>query len=140
MRPGSVVIENAQDAATFIKDQVAHVRVDLDQRFRKALFEAAAQDGGVDARNLIGLALANGPSRGGAMDTINHFGAELQTCLALTAEIVDGIEIAVPGFKKWLELTGFANDLSMVKGFVAWAEHKNGQGRVITGVKQAFEK
>jgi len=28
----------------------------------------------------------------------------------------------MPGFKRWLFATGFANDLQMVKAFVMWAE------------------
>jgi hypothetical protein len=138
MRPGCVRIENAQGATAFVKDQVAHIRSDLDRKFRKALKEAVAQDGGKSARDLVTRALDHGPRRGGAIETIHHFGSELPVKLVLTAEIVDGIEIAMPGFK--MELTGFANDLTMVRGFVAWAEFKAGQGRVISGVKQAFDQ
>jgi hypothetical protein len=136
---GYVRIENAEGTTAIVKDRVAHVRLDVDRRFRNALKEAAAQDGGKTARDLIARALEAGPSRGGVIETVNHFGAELRLKLALTAQIVDGLEIAVPGFKRWLELTGFANDLTMVKGFVARAEFKAGRGRVIAGVQRAFE-
>jgi hypothetical protein len=132
--------EVAPGVTSFVRDGVAHIDITVDRRFRAALSEAVARDGGATARRLIVRALEQGPSRGGARETINHFGAELGVKLALTSEIVDGLEIAVNGFKKWLELTGFANDLTIVKGFVAWAEYKGGGGRVISGVKQAFER
>lgn len=128
------------DQTAFVRDGIRHIRKDIDLRFRNALGEAALQDAGKTARWYLARALDNGPSRGGVRETMAHFGAELNVKLALTAEIVDGLEISVPGFKKWLELTGFANDLTMIKGFVAWAEYKNGQGRVISTVKPAFER
>ena len=131
-RPGQIRIQNPDGATAFVKDQVAHIRTDVDRAFRKALVEVVTKDGGKTARNLIVCALDRGPSRGGAMQTMRHFGKELSTKLALTAQIVDAMEITRPGFKRWLELTGFANDLTMVKGFVAWAEFKAGQGRVLT--------
>ena len=139
MRPTQTRIEAPNGTTTIVQDKRVHIRQDVDLAFRRALREAVAQDGGKAARYLIFRSLEQGPSRGGAIETISHFGAELPTKLALTAEIIDGMEIAVNGFKKWLELTGFANDLTMVKGFVAWAEYKAGRGRVITGVKQAFD-
>lgn len=135
-----IPLAGPNDQTAFVRDGIAHVRKDVDLRFRSALSEAAAVDAGRSARWLISKALSNGPSRGGVRETMNHFGAELNVKLALTAEIVDGLEISVPGFKKWLELTGFANDLTMIKGFVLWAEYKNGQGRVISSVKPAFER
>lgn len=138
-KPGHTRIERDDGATAFVQDKVAHIRADVDQRFRNALGHAALKDAGKTARKLIARALTAGPSRGGAVEAMRHFGPALQVNLVLTAEIIDGLEIAVPGFKKWLELTGFANDLTMIKGFVAWAEFKNGQGRVISGVKQAFD-
>lgn len=138
-RPGHVRIENADGATAFVKDKVAHIRSDVDARFRNALRKAVHADGGKTARNLIMKALEQGPSRGGAVEAMRYFGPELQTKLVLTAQIIDGLEISVNGFKKWLELTGFGNDVTMIKAFVAWAEFKNGAGRVIPGVKRAFD-
>ncbi len=140
MRPQQTRLEVPNGTTALREGKRVHIRLDLDRKFRAALREAVAQDGGKSARYYVIRALEQGPARGGAIETINHIGSELQTKLALTAQIVDGMEIACNGFKKWLELTGFANDLTMVKGFVAWAEYKAGQGRVITGVKQAFDK
>lgn len=134
-----VRLARADGATAFVQDKVSHIRADVDARFRAALRKAVTADGGKTANNLIVKALEHGPSRGGAVEAMRYFAGELQAKLAITAEIVDGLEIAVNGFKKWLELTGFANDLTMIKGFVAWAEYKNGRGRVIGGVKQAFD-
>lgn len=136
----SIRLAGPNDRTAFVRDNVAHIRRDIDLRFRQALREAAAVDAGRSARWLIDKALNNGPSRGGVKETVDHFGEGLNVKLALTAELVDGIEISVPGFKKWLELTGFANDLTMIKGFIAWAEFKNGQGRVIPTVRPAFDR
>jgi len=139
VKPGHIRLDREDGATAFVKDQVAHIRGDVDARFRNALRKAVHSDGGATARSLIMNALEQGPSRGGAVEAMRFFGPELQTKLALTAEIIDGMEIAVNGFKKWLELTGFANDVTMIRGFVEWAEYKNGQGRVIPGLKQAFD-
>lgn len=128
------------DATAFVRDGRVDIRSDVDQRFRRVLREAVRQDGGKPARNRICAALDAGPSRGGAMETMRHYGPHLNVNLALTADIIDGLEIAAPGFKKWLELTGFANDLAMIKGFIAWAEHKSGQGHVLPAAVRAFEQ
>lgn len=134
-----IPLAGPDDQAAFVRDGITHIRSDVDQRFRNALGEAAVKDANKTARRLLHKALNAGPSRGGVRETMAYFGHELNVKLAITAEIVDGLEISVPGFKKWLELTGFANDLTMIKGFVAWAEFKNGQGRVIPTVRPAFD-
>lgn len=139
MRPGRAEALLPHDLTSFAREGKRFIRQDVDARFRRALIEAVAQDGGPKGRRYIAQALEKGPSRGGKAETELYFGGELPIRLAITAQIVDGIEISVPGFKKWLELTGFGNDKTMIKGFVAWAEHKEGKGRVITGVKQAFD-
>ena len=118
--------------SAFVKGGQSHIRKDVDEKFRKVLTEAAARQANFAARFHISNALHNGPSRGGAAESIKFFGAELDVKLHLTAEIVDALEISAPGFKKWLQLTGFGNDKTMIRGFVEWAEFKNGRGRVIT--------
>lgn len=135
-----IAFAGPNDQTAYIRDGVTHIRSDIDARFRRALGEAAMADANKPARYYIHRALDKGPRPGGAREAMQHFGNELNVKLALTAEIVDGLEISVPGFKKWLELTGFGNDLTMIKGFVAWAEYKNGQGRVIPTVRPAFER
>lgn len=127
------------NAFGFVRNGIVNIRSDVDRRYRKALYEAVSQDGNAQARWLIRNALDNGPSRGGAAESIRYFGDGLDANLKLTGMIVDGIEISVPGFKKWLELTGFGNDKTMIRGFVAWAEHKHGWGKVMTGVREAFD-
>lgn len=119
-----------------------HIRADVDQKYRRALLEAARQRGGKTALWHIRNSLDAGPSRGGLQEMLRYFGwADLNhPSLVLTAQVVDGIEITFPGFKKWLELTGFGNDKTMVKGFVAWAEYTAGKGHVIGEAKQEFEK
>lgn len=126
-------------AEMFLKDQRAHIPLKLDRAYRRGLLAGVNEDGGPQARYHIRIALEAGPSRGGAEKTMQFFGAGLSEKLKLTAQIVDGLEIAMPGFKKWLEMTGFGDDCRMVRGFVGWAEHKLGVGRVIPQVKPAFK-
>jgi hypothetical protein len=120
--------------SAFRQHGISHIRKDVDEKFRKILTEAAARQANAAARFHIRNALHNGPSRGGAAESIKFFGNELDVKLALTAEIVDALEISAPGFKKWLELTGFGNDKTMICGFVEWAEFKNGRGKVMTNL------
>lgn len=140
MKPFQAQVTAPADLTAFVKDKRAHIRLDVDRRFRAALLEAARLHGGRHARFHIGNALEHGPSRGGVAESVRYFGKELQVKLLLTAMIVDGLEITVPGFKRWLELTGFGNDKTMIKGFVAWAEYVNGQGKVIGEARQVFEQ
>jgi hypothetical protein len=102
--------------------RVAKIPAEQDRRFRLALLEAS-KAGGPHAYWHIRNSLANGPSRGGIKETLAYFGKADAAFLAPTAPIVDAIELKVPGFKKWLEATGFANDKTMCKGFLKWAEH-----------------
>lgn len=132
MRPEMTAVNIPANVSAFTSAGKRHIRVEVDARFRKALLEAVRTDGGATATFHIRNALDSGPRRGGALEAMKFFGNELDLKLALTAEIVDALEISVPGFKKWLYLTGFGNDKTMIKGFVAWAEYKNGRGRVMT--------
>jgi hypothetical protein len=132
MRPEMTAVNIPANVSAFTSAGKRHIRAEVDVKFRKALREAVKTDGGATAVFHICNALANGPSRGGATEAMKYFGSELDLKLALTAEIVDALEISVPGFKKWLNLTGFGNDKTMIKGFVAWAEYKSGRGRVMT--------
>jgi hypothetical protein len=124
-----------KDLTGFVHNKRVHIRADIDTMFRRALREAVARDGSRKAWRLIVQSLDNGPSSKGYIETVQYFGNELDAKLRITAQIVDGLEIAVPGFKKWLEVTGFGNDKTMTRGFVAWAEHKSGVGNVISGLR-----
>jgi predicted phage tail protein len=53
-----------------------------------------------------------------------YFGPRMDEVMHLTAPIVDALEVAMHGFKRWLEVTGFGNDKTMFKGFVKWAENR----------------
>lgn len=62
------------------------------------------------------------------------FGKDWDATLLLTVPIVEACEVSLPGFGKWLNWTGFGNDKTMIRGFVAWAEHKCLQGKVMTEI------
>lgn len=123
------------------QSNTVRIPADVDRRFRNGLLKAARQKGGQNALWNIRTALEHGPSRGGLAEAMRHFGwtDTNHPSLVLTAQIVDGIEITLPGFKRWLELSGFGNDRRMIQGFIAWAEYRNGQGHAIGEAKQAFQ-
>lgn len=125
--------------AAFSKNGRAHIRKDLDEKFRRGLKEAA-RHAGSRARFHINNALSNGPSAGGVMESVAYFGDELDLKLKLTAGVIDGIEVSLNGFKKWLELTGFGNDKTMIRGFVAWAEYVHCRPRVDAAILDAAER
>jgi hypothetical protein len=124
--------------AAFSQSGRTHIRKEIDEKFRRGLMEAA-RHGGSRARFHIRNALSNGPSPGGVAESVAYFGAELDLKLKLTAGIVDGLEVSLNGFKKWLEITGFGNDKTMIRGFVAWAEYVDGMPKVDSAIKQAAE-
>lgn len=97
----------------------------IDRKYRSALLEAAAK--APRALFHFRIALDAGPDREGAQGAIRYFGNDLDLKLKLTAQMVDNLEVAMPGFKRWLEVTGFGNDKRMILGFVAWAEYVNSQ-------------
>lgn len=109
--------------------RTVQVPAHVDRNYRDGLKALVMQDGGERARWYIGNALSNGPSRGGYAESARYFGKEFDTKLKLTAPVVDACEIAMPGFKEWLVRTGFGNDKTMIRGFVAWAETLNGMAR-----------
>jgi hypothetical protein len=117
--------------------RVVQIPIDIDRRFRAALLEGS-KAGGHRAQWHIRNALENGPSRGGVAESIAYFGDRLDALLKMTAMVVDGMEITVPGFKTWLVETGFGNDKTMIKGFVKLAEHVNAQGSLLPDAKRAF--
>lgn len=140
MQPLNAKFKDAPEAlAAFSGGGRAHIRKDIDEKFRRGLMEAA-RHGGSKARFYIRNALSNGPSPRGAAEAIGYFGAELDLKLKLTAYVVDGLEVSLNGFKKWLELTGFGNDKTMIRGFVAWAEYVEGRPRVDSAIKDAAER
>lgn len=98
------------------------VPIAVDRRYRQGLWRAAGTV--PKAAWYIQRSLRNGPSKYGAQETTRHYGNQMDAVMHLTAPIVDTLEVAMPGFKRWLEVTGFGNDLTMFKGFVKWAEAK----------------
>jgi hypothetical protein len=93
----------------------------VDRAFRQGLLDAAGTVS-PKVRWHIDKALRNGPSRGGYPEAQAHFGGDLIEKLLPTAPIIDTLEVAMPGFKRWLEFTGFADCKHMIAAFLAWAE------------------
>jgi hypothetical protein len=105
------------------------IPIAVDRRYRQGLWRAA-EAGGAKVAWFIHRALRNGPSRNGADETIAYYGGELTAMMHFTAPTIDALEIAMPGFKQWLVVTGFGNDLTMFKGMVRWAEARATVGDV----------
>ena len=124
--------------ASFSQHGRTHIRKEVDEKYRRGLKEAV-RHAGETARFHIRNALSNGPSAGGAAEAMKYFGAELDIKLKISAGVVDGVEVSLPGFKKWLEMTGFGNDKTMIRGFVAWAEFVACKPRVDSAIKLAAE-
>jgi hypothetical protein len=101
------------------------IPIDVDRKYRKGLLEAAAK--APHALWHFRNALDAGPDREGAQGAIRYFGNDLDLVLKLTAQMVDVCEVAMPGFKKWLHVTGYGNDKTMIRGFAKWAEYQNAQ-------------
>ncbi len=99
------------------------VPLEMDRKYRRGLLEAAAK--APKALWYFHIALDAGPDRGGAAAAIKYFGKDLDLTLKLTAQMVDNLEVAMPGFKAWLHVTGYGNDKTMIKGFAKWAEQEN---------------
>lgn len=109
------------------------VPTDVDRAFRQGLLMAAGTVS-PKVRWQIDKALRNGPSRGGYAEAARHFGGDLMERLLPTAPIIDTLEVAMPGFKRWLEFTGFADCRHMIAAFLAWAEVRHpfeGAGAVL---------
>lgn len=124
--PARRPVRSASEPFAFIYDQSTgrrQIPIEIDRKYRKALLEAAAKA----PRALFHFrnALDAGPDREGAQGAIRYFGNQLDLNLKLTAQMVDNLEVAMPGFKRWLQVTGFGNDKTMIKGFVKWAEYEN---------------
>lgn len=114
--------------------RAVNIPTHVDRAFRRGLSELVAVNGGYSARWHIRKALEKGPSRGGYAEAARYFGNEFQAKLLLTVPIVEACEVSMPGFGKWLNDTGFGNDKTMIKGFVAWAEHAHQKGLVRTEI------
>lgn len=96
------------------------IRQDVDRLFRNRLVElarAASASIEYDVRTV----LQRGPSKGGARAAQQKYGDDLHPLLLRTVPLVEYLERQQPGFKKWLELTGFGNDADMIRVFVEWA-------------------
>jgi hypothetical protein len=121
-----MVFAHEYDAATnSVKIPIAD-----DRRYRHGLWRAASTV--PKAAWFIHRALRNGPSTKGAAETMRFYGTNLEIMMYATAPIVDALEVAMPGFKQWIVVTGFGNDLTMFKGFVRWAEARP----LFTGVQE----
>lgn len=140
MQPEHTRFKNLPEAmAAFSQNGRTHIRKEIDEKFRRGLMEAA-RHGGSRARFYIRNALSNGPSAGGIAESVEYFGDALDLNLKITAGVVDGLEVSLNGFKKWLEITGFGNDKTMIRGFVVWAEYVAARPRVDSAIKDAAER
>lgn len=125
--PARRPVRSASEPFAFIYDQSTgrrQIPIEVDRKYRKALLEAAAK--APRARRYFLQAFEAGPDREGVQGAIRYFGKDLDLYLKVTAQMVDNLEVAMPGFKRWLEVTGFGNDKNFIKGFIRWIVPENG--------------
>jgi len=54
------------------------------------------------------------PRGGGCEETVRYFGDNLEAAHAICAPVVVALDGMIPGFKGWIEFTGFADDKLMM--------------------------
>jgi hypothetical protein len=114
----------AQPIPEFVADnKIVAVRADVDRAMRRQLVELAELESPSIAHD-IRVILQRGPSKGGAKEAQQHYGDRLHETLLVTVPLVEWLEKMIPGIKRWFEVTGFGNDIAMVKVFVDWARER----------------
>lgn len=109
-----------------------HITRRVDNNFRGFLLRASPDAISV----LFAECFANGPRRGGAAETLKYFGGDTaHPGLLSTVPVVEECERYMPGLMNWLAVTGFADDLDMVKAFMRWAELADG-GDILERARQ----
>lgn len=95
---------------------------EIDAYYRRSLSQMAAMIGPeIDA--MVTKALADGPSRGGVAEAIAYFGPDAGTRIAAqTGRLVSYLEFCEHGVHKWLDASGFGNDLEFIKALMVWAD------------------
>lgn len=91
----------------------------IDQQYRNGL---AALAGRIDdsVEDAITEALARGSSP--KIETERRFGAGLTKLLLRTTVLVGEIEMFMPGFTRWLDVTEYGNDHMMIDALLKWIE------------------
>ena len=100
------------------------IRQDVDRRYRAALYDLACAIEGADGAiaEEVRRILTRGPSRGGMKEAQQRLGDDLHPLLLRTVPLVEYLDSQCKGMKRWLDLTGFGNDVNLVKVFVEWAD------------------
>jgi len=77
---------------------------------------------GFDVAWRMSAVLANGPRAGGKEESLRHYGSldRLQEVLQYVTPLVEELDRRVPGFGRWLEHTGFGNDVGMIGALAFW--------------------
>lgn len=94
------------------------IAAEEDKAFRTFLLVASPESVGKMLREV----LTAGPMPNGAQRASDYYGLDLHDVLLRTVAVVDEIEWLMPGFKKWLDATGFGNDYRMIAAFAKWAD------------------
>lgn len=107
--------------------QVVRIAKCVDDDFRAFLINAAPAE--IAAR--FAVCFADGPSKAGRTEALAHFGGDPQhPAILSTVPVIEECERFKPGIQKWLEQTGFGNDLRMIQAFARWAEIGQGERRL----------
>lgn len=94
------------------------IPADEDKAFRSFLLGASPWP----VRIMLSDVLADGPMPDGAKKAAAYYKFELQNVLIKTVPVVDELEWFRPGFKRWLDATGFGNDRRVIAAFAHWSD------------------
>lgn len=103
-----------------------HIDPGFDRRFRAAL-EAGAP---VKVRCLMKAALSEIPMPGGLQRCQAYYGKELDAVARRALPLVHALDeymetqLHLDGLIEWMDLTGYADDLGMLKALDAWSQLK----------------
>ena len=84
---------------------------------------AVSRSFGGDIEWTLRNALADGaPKSGDHREIDRHFGKDAQVIKAILDPFVDALDETIPGFKRWMMITGYANDKDFVLALLNWQQ------------------
>lgn len=107
--------------ADFLVFPGMRIEVEVDHHFRETLTKFAGRVSPAIERQVRDV-LAAGPSKGGIGEALRYFGDEGPAMVKRATRVVEYLEFCENGFTRWLEVTGFGNDIGMIKALVAWSD------------------
>lgn len=110
------------------QNEIAWIDRASDERFRHMLIHGAPAPIGRKLKD----ALSRTPKPNAREYSEQHFGERLPAIIALTRPLMDALENyfeanGAPGLTRWLNLTGYGDDVRMIEAFAEWASMAKSQ-------------